>query len=85
AAAGYDVTIGSLVGVAGSAVNIEQSTLRVGADDTTDADFAGTISGLSSFFYKIGGGAQTLSGLNTFEGSVAVVQGAGRRYTAGPD
>ncbi|MHB1082034.1 MAG: beta strand repeat-containing protein [Prosthecobacter sp.] len=76
AGAGFDVTIGSLVGVAGSAVNIEQSTLRVGADYTTDADFAGTISGLSSFFYKIGGGAQTLSGLNTFEGSVAVVQGA---------
>jgi autotransporter-associated beta strand protein len=75
AGTGFDVTIGSLVGEAGSAVYIDQATFRVGRDNTSDADFAGTISGFDSFFYKVGGGVQTLSGLNTFGGTVVVVQG----------
>ena len=73
---GFDVTIGSLVGTAGAAVNIDQATFRVGGDNTRDADFAGIISGFDSFFYKVGGGVQTLSGLNMFGGTVVVVQGA---------
>lgn len=75
AGTGFDVTIGSLVGEAGAAVYIDQATFRVGGDNTSDADFAGTISGFDSFFYKVGGGAQTLSGLNTFGGTVVVLQG----------
>ncbi|MBN8419030.1 MAG: autotransporter-associated beta strand repeat-containing protein [Verrucomicrobia bacterium] len=76
AGTGFDVTIGSLSGVEGAAVNIDTSTLRVGNDNTNDADFAGVIRGFDSFFYKVGGGTQTLSGVNTFGGNVAVVQGA---------
>ncbi|OYW77087.1 MAG: hypothetical protein B7Z37_05815 [Verrucomicrobia bacterium 12-59-8] len=73
---GFDVTIGSLVGVAGSAVDIDQSTLSIGGDGTSGADFAGVISGLDTFFYKVGGGTQTLSGVNTFTGYLSVIQGA---------
>ncbi|MFZ2282104.1 MAG: autotransporter-associated beta strand repeat-containing protein [Prosthecobacter sp.] len=75
AGSGFEVTIGSLAGEAGSAVNIDQSTLSIGNDNTFDADFAGVISGFGSL-NKVGGGAQTLSGVNTFSGNLAVVQGS---------
>ncbi len=75
AGTGFDVTIGSLVGSAGASVYIDQATFKVGGDNTRDADFSGIISGFNSFFYKVGGGVQTLSGLNTFGGTVVVVQG----------
>ena len=74
AGSGFEVTIGSLAGEAGSAVNIDQSTLSIGNDNTFDADFAGVISGFGSL-NKVGGGAQTLSGVNTFSGNLAVLQG----------
>lgn len=72
---GSVVTIGSLLGGTGAAVNIDQSTLSIGGDNTLDADFAGVISGGGNL-YKVGGGAQTLSGANTFSGNLAVQQGA---------
>lgn len=75
AGTGFQVTIGSLVGTSGAALNIDQSTFSLGGDHTSDADFAGVISGYGNLF-KIGGGAQTLSGSNTFIGSVGVKQGA---------
>ncbi|MFO1485304.1 MAG: autotransporter-associated beta strand repeat-containing protein [Verrucomicrobiaceae bacterium] len=75
ATVGWDVTIGSLAGVAGSLVNVENSTLHVGGDNTTDADFAGVISG-GGRVDKVGTGAQTLSGVNTFSGDVGVTQGS---------
>lgn len=75
AGTGFDVTIGSLVGVAGSAADIDNGAIfHVGGDNTTGADFAGVISGAGSFD-KMGGGSQTLSGTNTFTGDVTVTQG----------
>jgi autotransporter-associated beta strand protein len=75
AGTGFNVTIGSLSGAAGSFVNIDQSIFYIGGDATHDADFAGEISGLGNF-YKTGGGTQTLSGVNTFSGNLAVNQGS---------
>jgi autotransporter-associated beta strand protein len=74
AGTGFVVTIGSLSGTAGAAVNIDQSTLSIGGDGTRDASFAGVIRG-SGTLDKVGGGAQTLAGDNTFNGSVSVIQG----------
>lgn len=75
AGTGFDVTIGSLVGAAESAADIDNGAiLHVGGDNTTGADFAGVISGGGSFD-KMGGGSQTLSGTNTFVGEVTVTQG----------
>ncbi|MCB1278191.1 autotransporter-associated beta strand repeat-containing protein [Prosthecobacter sp.] len=84
AGAGFDVTIGSLSGESGSTVNIENSTLRIGGDNTNDADFAGVIQtnalgapgAGANGFYKIGSGSQRLSGDNTFvTTNLAVRQG----------
>lgn len=73
---GFDVTIGSLMGGAAAAVNIDGgASLKIGGDNTNDADFAGVISGGGNL-YKVGGGTQTLSGVNTFTGNMAVIQGA---------
>lgn len=74
AGSGFEVTIGSLAGASGAAVNIDQSILSIGADNTRDAVFAGVISGNGSVV-KLGGGAQTLAGDNTFSGNVSVIQG----------
>ncbi|MCF7788655.1 MAG: autotransporter-associated beta strand repeat-containing protein [Prosthecobacter sp.] len=74
AGTGFQVTIGSLAGVDGALVNIDSSTLSVGYDGTNDADFAGVISGFGNLS-KIGGGTQTLSGVNTFTGNLGVAQG----------
>lgn len=83
---GFDVTIGSLSGDSGSLVNVENSTLRIGGDNTTGADFAGAIQtldfqgnpGSGASFYKVGYGSQRLSGNNTFiagQYNMAVLQG----------
>lgn len=72
---GYVTTIGSLVGASGSALNIDQSSFSIGGDNTQDAEFSGVIRGTGNLS-KVGGGAQTLSGANTFTGNVAVIQGA---------
>lgn len=83
---GFDVTVGSLSGGSGALVNIENSSFRVGADNSMGADFAGDIEtvdylgndGSGGFFYKVGYGSQRLSGNNTFfagEFNLAVFQG----------
>ena len=83
---GFDVTIGSLSGGSGALVNMENSSLRIGGDNSTGADFAGVIQtldhlgdpGAGGFFYKVGYGTQRLSGNNTFiagEFNFAVLQG----------
>lgn len=71
---GFENTIGSLSGTAGSSANINYSILSLGGDNTRDANFAGTISG-SGTLYMTGHGAQQLSGNNTFRGDLAVLQG----------
>ncbi len=83
---GFDVTIGSLSGGDGALLNMENSILRIGGDNSTDADFAGVIQtvdhlgapGSGGFFYKVGYGSQRLSGNNTFvagQYNLAVYQG----------
>lgn len=74
AGSGFDNLIGSLSGGAGSTTNINNAILRLGGDNTKDANFAGSIVGFGDL-YMTGGGAQQLSGNNTFQGNVAVVQG----------
>ncbi|MBE2284104.1 MAG: autotransporter-associated beta strand repeat-containing protein [Prosthecobacter sp.] len=74
AGTGWIVTIGSLSGTSGALVNIDNSTLSIGGDNTHDAEFSGVISGAGSLF-KVGSGTQTLSGVNTFAGNLGVVMG----------
>ncbi|MDI1314147.1 autotransporter-associated beta strand repeat-containing protein [Prosthecobacter sp.] len=86
AGTGYIVTVGSLAGGSGAAVLIANSEFYLGGDNTKDADFGGVIT--STYLdvngepredygnlYKIGGGVQTLSGINTFQGNVTVLEG----------
>ncbi|WP_395736860.1 autotransporter-associated beta strand repeat-containing protein [Prosthecobacter sp.] len=75
AGTGFEVTIGSLAGGSGAALNIDQSIFNVGGDATLDAVFAGVIRG-NGRLVKVGGGSQTLSGANTFTGDVSVLKGA---------
>lgn len=83
---GFDVTIGSLSGENGAFLNMENSSFRIGADNSLGADFAGVIQtvdhlgdpGSGGFFYKVGYGTQRLSGNNTFvagQYNLAVLQG----------
>lgn len=72
---GFDNLIGSVTGSSAAIINIDNnSILRLGGDNTRDANFAGTIIGYGDVFMT-GGGAQTLSGDNTFIGNVGVIQG----------
>ncbi len=59
-------TIGSLAGVAGSNVNLENNVLTTGSDNTNTA-FAGVISG-GGILVKTGNGIFTLSGANLHSG-----------------
>ncbi len=66
-------SIGSLAGVAGSAVTLETGTLTTGGNNTSTA-FAGSISG-SGGLVKNGTGTQTLSGSNSYSGGTTVNAG----------
>ena len=70
---GATQTIGSLAGVAGSAV-IDNGAL-ISGNDNTNATFAGVIWGSGSVS-KIGTGLMGLSGLNTYSGATAVSSGS---------
>jgi autotransporter-associated beta strand protein len=70
---GENQTIGSLAGVAGSAVTLEAGTLTTGGNNTSTA-FAGSISG-SGGLVKNGTGTQTLSGSNSYSGGTTVNAG----------
>jgi fibronectin-binding autotransporter adhesin len=67
-----DETIGSLAGVAGTAVTLNAQTLTTG--DGSSTTFAGVISG-SGGLVKQGGGIFTLTDLNTYTGATAITAG----------
>ncbi len=64
--------IGSLTGVAGSAVTLNANTLTTG--DASNTTFAGVISGTGSLT-KQGSGTFTLSGANTYTGQTTINAG----------
>ena len=70
--------VGSLTGVAGSAVNLNDGLLSTGSDNTS-TEFAGVISGTSTNGFggltKIGGGTLTLSAANTYTSATTVNAG----------
>ncbi|MGC7404479.1 autotransporter-associated beta strand repeat-containing protein [Pandoraea pneumonica] len=70
---GENQTIGALSGAAGSAVNLGDNTLSFG--DGTNQTFGGAISGAGGIV-KFGTGTQTLTGQQTFTGSVVVGAGS---------
>ncbi len=67
-----DQTIGSLIGVTGSGVNLGEHTLTFG--DGSNQTFAGVISG-SGGLIKAGRGKAILSGTNTFTGHTTINAG----------
>lgn len=71
---GENQTIGALSGATGSAVNLGDNTLSFG--DTTNQTFGGAINGNGGGIVKFGTGTQTLTGQQTFTGSVVVGGGA---------
>ena len=70
---GVNQTIGSLQGVAGSAVTLGAATLTAGGNNTSTA-FAGAISGAGALV-KAGGGTMTLTGSNSYTGGTNVAGG----------
>ena len=74
---GFNTQIGSLSGggASGGNVTLGSATLTTGADNT-DTAFAGSISGDGGAIVKIGAGTWTLSGTNTFTGSMTINAGA---------
>lgn len=74
ASTGTDNLVGSITGAAGAIVDINNSVLRLGGDNTRDANFAGTVTGTGDVVMT-GNGAQTLSGDNTYTGYSIVLQG----------
>jgi fibronectin-binding autotransporter adhesin len=66
--------IGSLEGLAGSAVELGSGTLSLGANNQASASFAGVISG-SGGLVKQGSGVQLLGGSNTYAGLTDVTAG----------
>jgi len=70
---GQNQSIGSLAGVAGSAVTLEAGTLTTGGNNASTA-FAGSISGAGGLV-KNGTGTQTLSGSNSYSGGTTVNAG----------
>jgi autotransporter-associated beta strand protein len=66
--------IGSLEGLAGSAVELGSGTLSLGANNQASASFAGVISGAGGLV-KQGSGVQLLGGSNTYAGLTDVTAG----------
>jgi autotransporter-associated beta strand protein/T5SS/PEP-CTERM-associated repeat protein len=71
--AGFNQTIGSLAGAAGSSVALGAATLTAGGDNASTT-FAGVISG-DGRLTKVGSGTLTLSGANTYAGGTTLVAG----------
>jgi len=74
---GFNTQIGSLAGggVTGGNVILGAATLTVGGNNTSPAAYAGVISGTGGALTKIGAGALTLSGDNTYTGGTMVSEG----------
>ncbi|MBX2850735.1 MAG: autotransporter domain-containing protein [Phycisphaeraceae bacterium] len=70
--ANFDLTIGSLEGVADSEITLGTGTLTTG--DATSTAYAGVISGTGNLV-KTGTGTFTLSGVNTYTGTATVTGG----------
>ena len=68
-----DLTVGSLSGVAGGSVTFAGGLFTTGGDGTSTG-FAGVISNAGNF-KKVGAGIQTLTGANTFTGTVTISGG----------
>jgi hypothetical protein len=68
-----NVTINSLTGIAGTAVDLNGQTLTLG--DGTSTTYPGTISGVGGSLTKQGGGTFTLSGIDTYTGATLVNAG----------
>jgi len=75
-------TIGSLAGVTGSTVVLGGKNLTAGGNGTSTT-FAGIISGAGSNFTKVGTGAMTLTGANTYTGTTTVSLGTLNLNTTG--
>ena len=70
---GSNETIGSLAGVAGATVTVDNATLTTG--DAATTTFAGMFEGWNAALIKQGSGTFTLSGANTYDGSTSVNAG----------
>ena len=68
---GSSVNVGSLAGVAGSAVTLLNGTLTAGSNNSSTT-FAGAISGAGGSLVKSGTGTLTLSGANTYSGGTTI-------------
>ncbi|MEI8107207.1 MAG: autotransporter-associated beta strand repeat-containing protein [Verrucomicrobiota bacterium] len=73
---GFNVQIGSLTGggVVGGSVTLGANTLTIGGDNTSPAPYTGAISGVSGSVSKVGVGALTLNGTQTYR-TLAVSDG----------
>ena len=69
-----DQSVGSIAGVAGSAVNLSTFTLTAGSNNTSTL-FAGTMFGDGGGLTKAGSGTLTLSGASTYTGNTTISGG----------
>ena len=73
---GFDTSIRSLAGAAGSTVLLGSNTLTINTNSiyATNGNFAGNVQGMGSLL-KTGSYTQTLSGTNTYAGGTSVNEG----------